>query len=103
MSDHLQPDVPLMLTGGQAAEPASSHNPASQLATMQEWVHQYDDDKSTSAEKIAAEAMMLLLLTAAPFDLARAQADARRVLEVWQAFVGRLACLDAQVNGFPEV
>jgi hypothetical protein len=59
--------------------------------------------ESAMAEVAVAKVMLSLLGATAPFDLEACRADVRRVVEVLQAFAGRLACLDAQVNGLPEV
>jgi hypothetical protein len=80
---------------------AGIHTPDQQLAVMREWVRQYGC--APWPEVVAARAMTLLVASSIPFDLEEVRADACRVVEILRAFSGRLACLDVQVNGLPEV
>jgi hypothetical protein len=96
-----QADMPLVLGAGPTPEPPDIHTLAGQLAVMRAWVRQYEN--GCWPEVVAAKAMTVLLTSPPRFDLEECRADVRRIIEILQAFGGRLACLDAQVNGLPEV
>jgi hypothetical protein len=83
------------------SEPSSIHTAAGQLAVLQKWVQQYRGCAWPDA--IAAKVLSELLCCTAPFDLAACRDDVWRVAEILHAFGGRLACLDAQINGLLEV